>query len=106
VDCIKLDLCLDIIYQHTKVKLNQFRPSKVIVRTPNFERTDGRTDGHVIHYVKFNALKDTEMYYGEQLMLLSSFRKELKLVGTSDSFESQYKLLVERKHQQTPSISN
>ena len=60
----------------------------------------------VIHYVKFNALKDTELYYGEQLMLLSSFRKEMKLVGTSDSFESQYKLLVERKHQQTPSISN
>jgi len=42
---IELDLCFDIIYQHTKFKLNRCSLSKVIKRTPNFDngRTDGRT---------------------------------------------------------------
>ena len=42
---LELDLCFDIIYQHTKFELNQCSLSKVIERTPNFdnERTDART---------------------------------------------------------------
>jgi len=41
---IELDLCFDIIYQHTKFELSL---SKVIERTPNFDngRTQVRTHG-------------------------------------------------------------
>jgi len=44
---IKLDLCFDIIYQHTKFELNRCSLSKVIERTPNFDngRMDGRMHG-------------------------------------------------------------
>ena len=44
---IELDLCFDIIYQHTKFELYRCSLSKVIERTPNFGRTDGRTDGRM-----------------------------------------------------------
>jgi len=40
---IEIDLCFDIIYQHTKFELNRCSLSKVIERTPNFD--DGQTDG-------------------------------------------------------------
>jgi len=48
---IQLDLCFDIIYQHTKFELNRCSLSKVIERTPNIDigwtdsRTHGRTHG-------------------------------------------------------------
>ena len=52
---IELDLCFDIIYQHTKSELNRFSLSKVIEWTPNFDngRTDGRT--HARTGVTLNA---------------------------------------------------
>ena len=42
---IELDMCFDIIYQHTKFELNRCSLSKVIEQTPNFDngRTDERT---------------------------------------------------------------
>jgi len=42
---IELDLCFDIIYQHTKFELNRCSLSKVIERTPNFD--NGRTHGRM-----------------------------------------------------------
>ena len=41
---IELDLCFDIIYQHTIFELTRCSLSKVIERTPNFdnERTHGQ----------------------------------------------------------------
>jgi len=41
---IELDLCFDIIYQHTKLELNGCSLSKVIERTQNFGRMDACTD--------------------------------------------------------------
>ena len=42
---IELDLCFDIIYQHTKFELNRCSLSKVIEQTPNFD--NGRTHGRM-----------------------------------------------------------
>jgi len=41
---IELDLCFDILYQHTKFELNRCSLSKVIERTPTFGRTNAHTD--------------------------------------------------------------
>lgn len=50
-----------------------------------------RRTSKIIRYVKHSLKKDPELHYREQLMLFHPWREEVLLMGTSSSFEEQYK---------------
>jgi len=75
-----MDLCYDIIYQHTKFELNQYSLSKVIERTPNFD--NGRTHGQRYQLMPLHHSSNGRgIYYISTLQIQIESMQSFKLLS-------------------------